>query len=256
MGAVGDLSGGATRLLVSVVSAEEVEAALLGGADVVDVKNPAEGSLGAPAPGVLRRVRALVSLPARVSAALGDAPHLPGTLALAAAGAVQSGAEYVKVGLLGSSSPEQALDLLAAVRLAAFDADPRSRVVAVAYADAGRVAGLAPRDLPGVARRAGVHGVMLDTAVKDGTSTFAAMGEAGVLAFVDEARSLGLMTALAGALGPSELARASRLGVDLVGVRGAACVGGRGGTVDAARVRAVRSALGLSVPEFPALARP
>src|SRR5688572_21812851 len=34
------------RLLVSVVTLDEVEAALAGGADIVDVKNPAEGSLG------------------------------------------------------------------------------------------------------------------------------------------------------------------------------------------------------------------
>ena len=44
------------RLLVSVVDADEVEAALAGGADIVDVKNPAEGSLGAPVPALLRAV--------------------------------------------------------------------------------------------------------------------------------------------------------------------------------------------------------
>ena len=43
------------RLLVSVVSADEVEAALAGGADIVDVKNPAEGSLGAPVAGAAAR---------------------------------------------------------------------------------------------------------------------------------------------------------------------------------------------------------
>ena len=38
------------RLLVSVVDAAEARLAVAGGVDVVDVKNPAEGSLGAPAP--------------------------------------------------------------------------------------------------------------------------------------------------------------------------------------------------------------
>jgi uncharacterized protein (UPF0264 family) len=73
---------------------------------------------------------------------------------------------------------------------------------------------------------------------------------------VGSARALGLMTALAGALGPADLERACRLGVDLVGVRGTACDGGRRGKVSAARVRALRSALGLSEPASPALARP
>lgn len=233
----------AVRLLVSVVSADEVEAAIVGGADIVDVKNPAEGSLGAAAPALLRAVRSRVTLPARLSAALGDAPHLPGTLALAAAGAAACGADYLKVGLLGSARPEQALELLAAVRRAAEEIDPNVRVVAVGYADATRVGALPPRELPAIASRAGVHGVMLDTAVKDGVSTLASLGEAGVAAFLAAARMLGLMTGIAGALGPAEIKRVSLLGADVLGVRGSACQGGRSGSVSAARVRALRAAL-------------
>lgn len=231
------------RLLVSVVSAEEVEAAILGGADIVDVKNPAEGSLGAPEPALLRAVRSQVAAPAAVSVALGDAPHLPGTMALAAAGASACGADYLKIGLLGSARPEQALELLDAVRRAAADVNPNAWLMAAAYADASRVGALPPEELPSIARRAGFHGVMLDTAVKDGVSTFAAMGEDAVLDFLAEARGLGLVTALAGALGPADLERAQRLGADIVGVRGSACDGGRKGTVSAARVRALRATL-------------
>ena len=243
-------------MLVSVLSLDEVEAALLGGADIVDVKNPAEGSLGAPSPALLRAVRSRVAPPAHLSAALGDAPHLPGTMALAAAGAAACGADYLKIGLLGSARPAQALDLLTAVRRAIEEVDPAARLVAVAYADASRVGALPPSELPAVARRAGVHGVMLDTAVKDGVSTFAALGEAGVAAFLAAARSLGLETAVAGALGSDEIGRARRLGADIVGVRGSACEGGRGGTVNAARVGALRAALALSPGVSPAFDRP
>ena len=75
------------RLLVSVTTAQEAELAVAGGVDVVDVKNPAEGSLGAPAPAVIEAVRAVVPPGSPVSAAIGDMPHLPGTAALAALGA-------------------------------------------------------------------------------------------------------------------------------------------------------------------------
>ncbi|HSB62121.1 MAG TPA: (5-formylfuran-3-yl)methyl phosphate synthase [Vicinamibacteria bacterium] len=245
-------AGRGARLLVSVVTAEEVEAAIAGGADIVDVKNPAEGSLGAPVPALLRAVRSRVSPPALVSAALGDAPHLPGTMALAAAGAAACGADYIKIGLLGSARPPQALELLAAVRRAAAEAGSRPRLVAVAYADAARVGALPPAALPAIAREAAVDGVMLDTAVKDGVSTFAALGEAEVAAFLAAARALGLETALAGALGPADLERARRLGADIVGVRGSACDGGREGTVSAARVRALRAALALKAGVSPA----
>lgn len=244
------------RLLVSVFSLDEVDAALLGGADIVDVKNPAEGSLGAPTPALLRAVRSRVAPPMELSAALGDAPHLPGTLALAAAGAAACGADYVKVGLFGSARPEQALELLLAVRQAAAEANPRTRLMAVAYADAARVGALPPRELPAIARRARAHGVMLDTAVKDGVSALAALGEAGCAAFFAEARDLGLATALAGALGPADLPRVRVLGVDIVGVRGSACEGGRSGALRAVRVRALRAAMHAPADASPALARP
>ncbi|HEX7088639.1 MAG TPA: (5-formylfuran-3-yl)methyl phosphate synthase [Longimicrobiales bacterium] len=244
------------RLLVSVISPAEAPEALAGGADIVDVKNPAEGSLGAASPAVLGRIRTRVSPPAELSAALGDAPHLPGTLAFAAFGAVACGADYVKVGVLGSGRVREALALLEAVRRAAHDADPRARVVAVGYADAERVGALPPALLPAIARDAGLYGVMLDTAIKDGTSALDALGDAGVAAFLAAARDAGLLAGLAGALRPEDLPRVRRLGPDVVGVRGSACEGGRFGSVRAERVRALRAALGLSTPPSPASAPP
>jgi hypothetical protein len=93
---------------------------------------------------------------------------------------------------------------------------------------------------------------MLDTAVKDGVSALTALGEAEVTEFFAEARTLGLMTGLAGALCPADFGRAQRLGADIVGVRGSACEGGRAGTVSAAKVRALRAALALSTGVSPA----
>src|SRR6185295_9594756 len=82
------------KLLVSVVDAAEAAAAAAAGADIVDVKNPAEGSLGAPSPAVIERVRAAVPPALPVSVAIGDMPNLPGTAALAALGAARSGASF------------------------------------------------------------------------------------------------------------------------------------------------------------------
>ena len=88
---------------------------------MVDVKNPAEGSLGAPAPAVIEARARGGAAAAAVSVAIGDLPHLPGTAALAAAGAAGCGADYVKVGLWGSSTEEQAVAVLRAVRDAVAD---------------------------------------------------------------------------------------------------------------------------------------
>src|SRR5256886_12785688 len=56
---------------------------------------------------------------------------------------------------------------------------------------------------------------------------FAVESPAGVAAWVAAAHAAGLFAALAGGLCGPDLARARSLGADVVGVRGAACVGGR-----------------------------
>jgi len=247
------------RLLVSVSTPDEAIAALAGGADIVDVKDPAEGALGAVGPATLRAIRAVVTPPALLSAALGDAPRLPGTLVLAAAAAACP-VDYVKVGLLTVRDERAALRLLRAVRAATQEVGPRTEaagprpglgVVAVAYADAERVGAFPPARLPALARRAGLHGVLLDTAVKDGTTAIEALGQSGVARVLADARALDLLAGLAGALRLEDLPRAAELGADLVGVRGAACEGGRLGRVSAEKVSALREALGLEAVPAP-----
>jgi len=229
------------KLLVSVVDAGEARAAAAAGADIVDVKNPAEGSLGAPSPVVIERVRAAVPPALPVSVAIGDMPNLPGTAALAARGAARSGASFVKVGLWGVSTEAAAVSLLRAVREAAAGAV----VVAGAYADARRVAEapLAPELLPRVAAAAGVGVCLLDTAVKDGRGLFDWLAPDELAALVAEAHDAGLQVALAGALRAEELPAVRASGADIAGVRSAACVdGARSGPLEPARVRALLAA--------------
>jgi uncharacterized protein (UPF0264 family) len=226
------------KLLVSVVNAGEARTAASAGADIVDVKNPAEGSLGAPSPAVIAGVRAAVPGELPVSAAIGDMPNLPGTAALAALGAAASGATFVKVGLWGVSTADDAVALLRAV----VDALPETMVVAAAYADAQRVehAPLAPELLPRVSLAAGVDACMLDTAVKDGRCLLEWLSPEALRALVAEAHTAGLEVALAGALAASDLPVVRDIGADIAGVRSAACGDGRrSAPLDAARVRAL-----------------
>ena len=229
------------RLLVSVVDAGEAREAAAAGADIVDVKNPAEGSLGAPSPAVIADIRAAVPAALPVSAAIGDMPNLPGTAALAALGAAHSGAAFVKVGLWGASTQAEAVALLRTVREAAREAV----VVAGAYADARRLehAPLAPELLPRVARAADVEVCLLDTAVKDGRGLLDWLAPDALTALVDEAHELGLEMALAGALRAQDLPIVGATGADIAGVRSAACADGdRTGALDPSRVRALRAA--------------
>jgi uncharacterized protein (UPF0264 family) len=214
------------RLLVSVTDAAEARVAAAAGADIIDVKNPAEGSLGAPGPGVIERVRKAVPPERPVSAAIGDLPNLPGTAALAALGAARSGATYVKVGLWGTSTEDDAVAVLRAVAEAV---DGGASVIAAAYADADRVSSrpLAPRALVAAARRAGVGGCLLDTAVKDGRGLFEWLSAAALAALVADGHAVGLEMALAGALRAEDLTAVRATGADIAGVRSAACRDGR-----------------------------
>lgn len=229
------------RLLVSVTDASEARVAVEGDVDIVDVKNPAEGSLGAPGPRVIDQVREVVPPERPVSAAIGDMPNLPGTAALAALGAARSGAAYVKVGLWGTSTTEEAIAVLRAVRDAL---DGGVTVIAAAYADAERVSGgpLPPRAVVAAARQARVGGCLLDTAVKDGRGLFEWLTPEVLGTLVAEGHAAGLEMALAGGLRAEDLAAVRATGVDIVGVRSAACRDGRRtAPLDAERIGRLRA---------------
>lgn len=99
-------------LLISPINTEEALEAIEGGADIVDVKNPKEGSLGASFPWIIKGVREMTPKDMLVSATLGDVPYKPGTVSLAAMGALVSGADYIKVGLYGTSNYDEALEVM------------------------------------------------------------------------------------------------------------------------------------------------
>jgi (5-formylfuran-3-yl)methyl phosphate synthase len=229
------------KLLVSVTDAHEARVAVRGAVDIVDVKNPAEGSLGAPAPSVIASVRDAVPLERPVSAAIGDLPNLPGTAALAALGAASSGAAYVKVGLWGTSTEGEALAVLRAVREAL---DGSATVIAAAYADAERVPSrpLPPGAVVAVARRAGVGGCLVDTALKDGRGLFEWLSPDALAVLVAEGQEAGLEMALAGALRAEDLPAVRATGADIAGVRSAACRDGRRtAPVDSGRIEGLRA---------------
>jgi uncharacterized protein (UPF0264 family) len=180
-----------------------------------------------------------------VSAALGDARAADG-IERAARAAARVGLAFVKIGFAGVTSAARVLELGAAVQRGA---GPGTAVVLVAYADWRRVGSLAPTQLGAVAAELGAAGVLLDTACK-GTPLFALASPDVVGAWVDAAHAAGLFAALAGSLRGPDFATARALGADVVGVRGAACCGGRRGTVSEARVAAL-SALARTVPRVP-----
>jgi hypothetical protein len=227
------------RLMISVVSAAEAREALRGGADILDVKNPAEGSLGAQSPQVIQEIKNLFSGVTEISAAIGDMPNLPGTASLAAFGAAACGADYVKVGLRGPRSEAEGFTLLREVQQAVRGLS--TSVIAAGYADFRRAGTLNPECLPRLAAAAGVRGCLLDTAVKDGRILFDFLNPQALGLLAQQAHDAGLLFGLAGSLREQDLLLARELGADVVGLRGAACRDNqRDGPLEALRVQRLR----------------
>lgn len=215
------------KLLVSPINREEAIIASRGGADIVDVKNPKEGSLGANFPWIIRDVKEAVNGRQPISATIGDFNYKPGTASLAALGAAVAGADYVKVGLYDIQTEEQALEMLTQIVRAVKDYDPRKKVVASGYSDYERINSISPMLLPAIAAEAGADVVMVDTGIKDGKSTFEFMDEEALKKFADLAHENKIKVAIAGSLKFEDLPLLETIGTDIIGVRGMVCGGDR-----------------------------
>jgi uncharacterized protein (UPF0264 family) len=249
------------RLLVSVKSVRDARAALRGGADVVDAKDPANGALGPVATRVLRAIHAEVAGRRPLTAALGDASG-ERSAARAARRSAACGAALVKIGFARVASAARGTALAAAAIEGAVEGSRgRAGVVLVAYADADPASSLSPATILDIAARAGARGVLLDTMRKAGPGLRALVAPAPLAAWVAHAHEAGLLVALAGRLTADDLAIIRETGADIAGVRGAACVGGRSGRVAAESVRQLRcrcaeaAAAAAAVPRLPPCSR-
>ncbi len=212
------------KLLVSPLDSEEAKAARMGGADIVDVKNPKEGSLGANFPWVIDEVKSALLSGVELSATIGDLDFKPGTAALAAFGAAMLDVDYLKAGFYGIVGKAQALKMAKSLQRAISGTD--TRLVLAGYADHNKIGSISPLLLPEIGRRVDAFGVMIDTAKKNGEGLFQHMKIQGLTDFVEISRGAGLMTALAGSLSFDDLGKIKTICPDVVGIRGLACSNG------------------------------
>lgn len=219
-------------LLVSVRSAAEALAAVLGGAAVVDVKEPDRGPLGMADPEIWQGVREAVPGVIPVSVALGDLGDWRGRPAPDRSHF--DGLAFRKIGLAGAGRGwvEEWRDL----REAWGDGPPW---VAVIYADWTLAGSPRPDAVIEAAAEASCAGVLIDTWGKGRPCPI----DATWLGRVREIRERVGLVAMAGGLDEPAIARLGPLGPDLFAVRGAACAGGdRRGAIDADRVAALARA--------------
>jgi dihydroneopterin aldolase len=220
-----------TLFMASVRCPQEARLALGAGADVIDIKEPADGALGAASPETARAIVAAVGGAAAVSVTIGDVLLAPGRLEPAIRQAAGSGADVIKAGLFPGDL-EACLPLFAAL-------SRNLRLAAVIFVDT-----TGPGDAAGLLAalgKAGFTGAVLDTADKSSGGLTTHWSAGAISSFIGAAQAHGLFAGLSGSLRSGDIPALLPLAPDLLGFRGALCTGGRSGPLSAARCESVRA---------------
>ena len=221
------------KLLVSVRSANEARSAALGGASIIDIKEPDRGPLGRAESHVWRAVVQAVGSDHPVSVALGE----------------------LSSGLVGVSTND--FEGLAFRKVGLADSGPEWRKtwkrlrdrfpggpawVAVVYADWASANAPEPEAILDEALTIETcSGILVDTWDKSRPSPI----DLSWRLWFERARLGGRFTALAGSLDHESIQRLAGLEPDIIAVRGAACVdGNRRNAIDSHRVASLARLLG------------
>ena len=225
-----------TRLLVSVRDAEEAEAALAGGADLVDVKEPRDGSLGRASAQALCEVADVVGKRAPLSAALGELNEPLDEATLRAL----EGYNYAKIGLAGALRCD---GWQSAWSRAVHRFPAQVQPVAVIYAD-GEAHHAPPTDeILRLAIEFRCAAILIDTFKKNGRGLFDHWSPEETGRVVEFTRDQHLISVLAGALDAQSVHEATALKPDFVAVRSAVCREDRASPVCAELVSQLSSQL-------------
>ena len=227
-----------TGMLASVSNLQEAQIALQENVDILDLKDPAQGALGAVTTEVALDIVEHVSGQCLVSATIGDLPMQAILIGKAISTMASTGVDIIKVGVFDDLNN----DVIASLKEQAINGAQCSdgkqfSIVMVFFVDKGlnseKMADLA---------KAGIRGVMLDTADKTKGNLRTHMGDRELKEFVSQAKSYGLLTGLAGSLKASDIAPLLELEPDYLGFRGALCQDNlRTQVIDSSAVRRVRS---------------
>ena len=219
-----------TGFLASVSSLDEARLVRSTGADVIDLKDPARGALGALDEDSVRAIASLPDKNTMISATIGDLPVYAAELETAVIGMHGCGVDIVKVGVFDKTISPFMLSVLD--RLAGRGIS----IVLVFFAELY----LPDIDFQGL-RRGGITGVMLDTCEKANGNLRDKLDDGILAEFVRKAGRAGLMTGLAGSLTREDIPPLLRINPDYLGFRGALCKQRRRTSqIDGAKVADIR----------------
>jgi len=202
-----------TRMLASVSSLAEAMVVLSADVDIIDLKQPALGALGALNLDAVKQIVAGIAGRCPVSATIGDLPTQPDPVFNAVKAMAETGVDYIKIGFFPDDDWQGTIKKLSALTGQNF------ALIAVLFADTQP-----DLTIMSMLKDAGFAGVMLDTINKQKGSLTQLMTKMEIAQFVKQAKSRQLLCGLAGSLRLEDIPELMPYKADYLGFRGALCM--------------------------------
>jgi len=201
-----------TGMLASVNSLEEARLILNTSVDIIDLKQPEQGALGALSTAAVEVIVAEVNQQKPVSATVGDLPMQADLIFDAVKTMASTGVDYIKIGFFPGG------DWLGTISKLSELSQQGDKLIAVLFADTAPDISIIKS-----LKKAGFCGVMLDTMDKSKGSLTDLMALSEIERFVSHAKSAQLLCGLAGSLKQQDIAELLKMEADYLGFRGALC---------------------------------
>lgn len=232
-----------TRFLISITSLEEALAALEYGADIIDLKDPAHGALGALSLETVTEIVNFFDVKAKserkvISATVGDLPMVPQLLLEKVLALSKTKVDIIKIGFFkdaetGFTDYELCLDALKDV------AESGVMLIAVLFAEYEY-----PPALISAIKNAGFYGMMYDTAHKNGTTFLDYFSTDEIRKIAQNVQARNLLFGLAGSLSLEHVGIVNDIAPDFAGFRGGVCVANqRRSKLDPEKIQAIRKVI-------------
>jgi uncharacterized protein (UPF0264 family) len=201
-----------TGMLASVNSLAEALLVLSADVDIIDLKQPALGALGALEIATVKQIVTGINGRCPVSATIGDLPMQPDPVFNAVKAMAETGVDYIKIGFFPGDDWQGTINKLSILT-------QKNRVlIAVLFADTQP-----DFTIVHLLKEAGFIGVMLDTMNKKKGSLTKLMTKMEIAQFVTQAKALQLLCGLAGSLRLEDIPELMSYQPDYLGFRGALC---------------------------------
>ena len=201
-----------TGMLASVNSLDEVRIILDTSVDIIDLKNPEQGALGALPTELVNKIVLVVNKRKPVSATVGDLPMQPDLIFSAVSAMTDTGVDYIKIGFFPDGDWQSTVLKLTDIT------QKGHKLIAVLFADTQPDISIIKS-----LKSAGFSGVMLDTMDKSTGSLSKVMSLSEIKNFVAAAKDSQLLCGLAGSLKLDDIPEFLDLDADYLGFRGALC---------------------------------